>query len=175
MADIDVGAAAENRISYWGNDTVVAKENPANATGVIDYIAIYSTWAMKGVEVASLVHEGSNVLSTNGVSGALGDQAGSGLNEYSAPTDFSAFDINENEYIGYYCTTPGIDRVGEGEGVWYAYLEDRIPAKSITFTWSGSNTISLYAEGTVAAPPVVAKKEDWGLLPVFGYLWPLFE
>jgi len=149
---IDVGASCSDRGNYWSNYTAIGDENPANATGTIDYICTWIAGATNNFEVASFVHEGSNVLSTNGVSGNLG-ALGSGQHEFNAPGDFTAFNIFFGEHIGFYHGTPagiGVEKDFSGVGGYWYTASDQIPCSSATFSYSSSRTQSLYATGTEA-------------------------
>lgn len=146
---IDVGSPAIDRAEYIGSGyTIVLKDNPANATGVIDHIEIYMDYGdNKVIEVASFYVVSGNNLSTRDSSGAL--TVNPGLNTFNAPGDFTAFDINEGDYIGiqipegayidYYWTG--------GAGRWY-YYGDAIPCTNTTFLVDADYIFSLYATGT---------------------------
>lgn len=148
---IDVGPACNvYTANYPQAITRIVKDNPANATGTIDYICIYCGGvAMENVEVASFADEGSNVLSTNGVSGNLGTLLTDQQNIFNAPGDFTAFNINSDEYIGcYHSSSSGAIRGDQsGAGLWYK-TGDQIPASSVTFTWAANYRVSIYATGT---------------------------
>lgn len=145
---IDVGAACIDR----GSDvsltyTIVSLDNPANANGTIDYVCAWFKDDPAGVEVASFVDEGSNFLSTNEAT-ALPDR-GIGQQEYNAPGDFTAFNINAGEYIGIHAASGRIERDLAGSGYWYK-TGDYIPASSERFTFQIGRIQSLYATGTEA-------------------------
>jgi len=146
---IAVGSTCESRDAGRGNSyTIVEINNPANATGTIDYICISSDNTMAGIEVASFAASGNN-LTTNG-NVALADQSGAGVTEYNAPGDFTAFDINIGEYIGIWWTAGGLDETTtSGAGFWYKEY-DYIPCTSEAFSVYGGRDHSLYATGTVA-------------------------
>lgn len=147
---IDVGAPCIDRSSGLGDYTLVGIDNPANASGTIDYICIYALSTMSSIEVASFIDEGSNVLSTNGVVALVNSSVGE--NTYNAPGDFTAFNISAGEYIGIkYIGSIEVATSGGG-GVWYK-AGDNIPASSVTFSWIANYIFSLYATGTEAAPP----------------------
>jgi hypothetical protein len=158
-ADIDVGSAAIDRASSadTANYTTVAAENPANASGTINHIEIYMNSAGAGatIDVASFYVVSGNNLSTRGSSGNLTVVVG--LNTFNAPGDFTAFDINVGDYIGFYSSSTGLPRIEQditGSGKWYK-PGDYIPCTDTVFTWLADRTISLYAEGSTGAPPAV--------------------
>lgn len=155
-ADIVVGSAAIDRSSSSGyNTTCIATENPANASGVIDHIEIYMSTIVGGIiDVAAFEQVGANIFTSRGSSGNL--TAAVGLNTFDAPGDFTAFDINAGDYIGVYImSSESIDRANTGSGYW-TNGGDEIPCTDLTFTFTASRTISLYAEGSTGeAPPEV--------------------
>jgi hypothetical protein len=145
---IDVGAACIDRSSFYATIwTIVGAENPANANGTIDYVCMWFYADPSNFEVASFVDEGSNVLSTNGTI-ALPDR-GVGQQEYNAPGDFTAFNINSGEHIGFRMSAGSFERDLSGSGYWGG-AGDLIPCSSVSFTWYANRTISLYATGTEA-------------------------
>ena len=148
MAYVDVGAAAINRAGSTGSgSTVVSKDNPANETGLICYIAIYCpTNPAEGIKVAAFSAVG-NDMTTRGWT-ALGN-ANVGLTEYNAPEDFVAFEIEEGDYIGIYMdSSTYIDfNQTSGPGIWLKISSDQIPCVSEEFISGSNSTLSLYAEG----------------------------
>ena len=146
---INVGPACINRGGALAlNITYVTKDNPANETGVINYICLWAATVMSGIEVASFSAVG-NDLTTNGHV-ALANAA-VGKNEYNAPGDFAAFNINVDEYIGIYYTggTIDVDWAG-GVGVW-DLAGDQIPCVGATFALTAGRIISLHGTGTTGA------------------------
>lgn len=154
-ADIDVGAAASDRGS--SSDTLgyttIATENPANASGTINHIEIFMNTATAAViDVAAFEHLGSNYFTSRGSSGNLNVVAG--LNTFNAPTDFTAFDIEAGDYIGFYGsgTANRIEQDTSGDGKWTNFA-DNIPCTNQLFSVVASRTISLYAEGSIGGAP----------------------
>jgi len=144
---IDAGASAVDRaVSVGKGDTVVSKENPANADGKINYIAIYcpADAACDGIQVASFSASGNDLTTRAYVTL---DDADPGLNEYTAPEDFAEFEIHAGDYIGIYipASTMDADETG-GSGIW-GKNGDYVPCSSETFTSIDNWTISLYATG----------------------------
>lgn len=159
QAAIDVGSACADGAGSKSLDaTVVDNNNAANATGTIDSVCIFANADIDELEFASFVHEGGNVLSTNG------DTNGSNLTctvaespkTFTAPGDFSAFAVDIGDFIGCHggVTPPTgrieVDTTGGG-GYWYVNTSDEIPCSSVTFTLLGSRRLALYATGTEAA------------------------
>lgn len=146
-ADIIVGSPALERpvslgINTW---TYVDRNRAANATGIIDTVGIFLAIAeATNLDVATFIHEGSNVLSTRDVESLGPIDAGS-------EQTFSGLDLSvqTGDYIG-----------GKGEvnatierspyGLLWGLFGDYIPCDSETFS-ATEHTISLYGTGEVAA------------------------
>ena len=146
---IDVGPACINRDNVTVNAlrTYVAEENPANANGTIDAVCIYPGFGgMEGVEVAAFAEDGSDNLTTNGAA-SFGNISNRPTN-FSAPGDFTAFNIATGEYIGIKYTGGQLERVSDGAaGYWFA-AADYIPCTAQAFSYATPRTISLYCTGT---------------------------
>jgi len=154
---ITVGNACEDRTGATvpGDQTYIDKNTTADGTGSIDYICLYINAAATGVEVASFVNENLHVFSTNGTA-TLGDM-GVGLQEFNAPGDFTAFPINEGEYIGFHHASGKVDATGTGgSGIWYK-AGDSIPCESVTFDSYPGWILSIYATGTETGGPTVVQ------------------
>lgn len=153
---IDVGCAEViNRDSTDGAGySTVLEENPANATGTIDHIEIYIGSA-GDIEIASFYKTNGNIFSTRGYTGALTCVVG--FNEFDAPEDFTAFDINEGDYIGGYWVSATVDRDSTGSfGKWTSW-GDKVPCTDWTGTYYTPRTVSLYATGSTGEAPPTAK------------------
>ncbi len=147
-ADIDVGAAALVRTTFFsGTLTMISVENPANATGTIDHIEVYTVSA-GNIEIATFDNETGTVFSTRGDSGVL--SAGGNFDEWDAPGQFSAFNVDTGDYLGHHGNLK-TRRNTFGDGMWFTSSDD-IPANSVSFTLFNNTTLSCFAEGTVAAP-----------------------
>ena len=142
---IDVGTEAIDRPDKMDVPTFVVKDNPANATGIITQVLIYSRgeFALEDLEVASFSASGDDLTTRESVS--LASQP-VGLNTYNAPADFSPFEIRVGDYIGIYFTLGQIECTDSGAGVWQI-IGDAIPCTSEAATPIANRTISLYATG----------------------------
>lgn len=155
---IDVGSACSARANYLGGQTtVIDRNNPANATGTIDSVCVYAysdPQQLNSPEFASFIDEGSNTFSTRG-NVSVADQT-SNPQTYTAPGDFTVFDINNGDYIGLTFVS-GIIEVteGSGDGFWTTIVSDNIPASSVTFAFTDLREISIYATGTESGVGVV--------------------
>ena len=141
---IDLGSSCIDRLSGTsGPITVVDKNNSANATGLIFSVCIFSSSTMTNIEVAAFTASGDDLTTRGYVS--LANQGGAGLTTYTAPTDFSPFEIRSGDYIG--ISFEGTLRMAlSGAGVW-DLAGDNIPCTSEAFTSKVDRTISLYATG----------------------------
>lgn len=154
---IDVGAACIDRAGSAGSgSTNLEGSNPANATGTIDSVCVYAATDMSGIEFASFADEGSNSLSTNG------DTNGSNLSATVAASpktftaagcDFTAFAINTGEYIGAYWSGGNLEKANAGVGKWDV-AGDQVPCSSVTFSWTATRVLSIYATGAEVGAPV---------------------
>ena len=146
---IDAGNLAIDRLRSIGPGyTFIDGENPANATGLIFEVSIYSDVALEGIEVASFIQwqPGVNDYTTR-ANVSLANQGGAGLTTYTAPTDFIPFEVRSGDYIGIYYTAGELDHEFGGEaGHWYKE-DDHIPCTTETFTFFAGVKMSLYATG----------------------------
>lgn len=143
---IDVGSPAIDRPSSSLTRTLVDRNNLANATGIITEINLYSKSALEGIQVASFFLVSGTTLSTRGYA-SLANQGGTGLKTYTAPTDFTPFEIRASDYIGIYFTAGQIDYgSGVGFGIYYK-LGDQIPCTSEEFILESERMLSLNATG----------------------------
>lgn len=150
MAVIDVGAAVIDRGSYSAvTATRIEGSNAANDTGTIAKVEMwFKLPAGENVEVATFIHEGSNVFSTRD-SEAIGDVPVGSKQTFTGLD----MDVATGDYIGIYGTAGYIERDSSGGvGYWYT-AGDQISCTSVTFTWSADNIMSLYGEGETEAPP----------------------
>lgn len=146
---IDMGASCITRVDvHDSGKTLVAKENPANATGLITSVCVYSTITkLSGIEVATFSASGDDLTTRQNV--ALADQPGVGQTIYEAPADFMPFEVKVGDYIGIYFTSGKIYMSTSGfAGVW-SKTGDYIPCTSETFNAGDLENcgISLYATG----------------------------
>ena len=108
--DIDIGDAAINRGSYANyGDTIIIKNNPANASGKIISIEIWANSNLSNVEVATFYVVSGNNLSTRDTHTIGSVTAGS-------KQTFSGLDITgeAGDYLGAYWTYGRLDAVSGG-------------------------------------------------------------
>lgn len=152
MADIDVGATASDRgENFLYGYTIIVLDNPANATGKINHIEIFAHLDMTGVVVGSFYLVSGVTYKCRG-SASIPNVTGGSKTTLTAPTDFTAFDIEVGDYIGCYFTFGNMERDAAGyAGLYYASGKHIDPDDSTTYTLSEGHTISLYGEGAAVA------------------------
>jgi len=145
MALIDVGpGCGDGASSFAGGSTYITQLNPSNDAGVIDYICIWAAGVVTGVEVASFYNVGGNDYTTRG-NVSLANLA-VGLNEFSAPGDFAAFNIATGDFIGLYWTDGNVD----ADSLVSSHLKlagDNIPCTAATFAAGSRWNPKIYATG----------------------------
>ena len=146
---IDVGIAGAMNSRWGGGNTLVAKSNPANNTGLITSCTLWANGTCENVEIAAFTADG-NSMTTRGYA-SLPNLA-SGANLFNAADgDFTPLEIRAGDYIGAYCTASmglGIDGQINEDGIWRS-LGDQIPCSGRTFDVVVPNTpsASIYATG----------------------------
>lgn len=145
MADIEVGNEAILR-QYARTDahTRVDRENPANGTGIITNIEIYTHHLTYDVEVATFYVESGNYLSTRD-----NETIGNIPQGYSSHK--VSLEVNEGDYIGFYFASGSVsyDWTAEHPGVWYK-VDDYIPCENQLFTSAAAEIYSIFGISAVA-------------------------
>jgi len=144
---IDVGLQNDGITNQSvGNTTLISKYNPANATGKITSVEIWSVAGAdaKGVEIAIFyLVSGTNFSTRSTVS--VGDLV-AGLNTFVVDLD-----VEEGDYIGIYGTAGAIRvrNLTPTGANWWSIAGDYIPCSDVTFTLSPNTTwgLSLYGTG----------------------------
>jgi hypothetical protein len=141
---IDVGTAAIDRPSLApGSYTWLVKENPANASGVIDTVQFRIATSGTGtVTVGTFTYAGSSgKYSTNDY-----EDLGTFGEGYSSVTGLN-IDVLADDLLGSY-TVHSFDRTDSGGyGVFYK-TGNYVGQDNITYSTSSGRTLSLYATGT---------------------------
>ena len=142
MGLIDAGSPAVDRAVSGGASTRVVKNNPANASGDIMSVEMWSHSNLSDVEVATFYVVSGNNLSTR-------DSHAIGSVTSGSKQTFSGLDVTveANDYIGMYWSGGEIDADTTGYvGYWWA-SGDKIPCSNQAFTFYSGRTISLYGTG----------------------------
>jgi len=147
--DIDIGSPAIDRPYYFGNSiTLVNKNNPADATGKITTVEIWSYTDLANVEVATFYVVSGNNLSTH-------DTEYIGNVTKGAKRTFSVdLDVQTGDYLGIYLVAGDyIEKDSTGyPGVWHK-AGDQIPCTNTTYSFQTDSTISLYGTGATVGWP----------------------
>jgi hypothetical protein len=144
--EIDIGDDCINRPSSWGINyhTLVAKANPANDNGIIDYCEIWLTTSSSPDIWVGTFSASGNVLTCRD-SESIGSQP-------TGKSTVSGLDIDvaSGDYFGSFAKSglATVDATETGEtGVWYYSGECIDPSDSQTFTSLDGWSTSLYGTG----------------------------
>ncbi|GAI31407.1 unnamed protein product, partial [marine sediment metagenome] len=142
LPPFDIGAEALVRTdSLTAAYTLVAKENPASASGKIHTIEIWARLPLEACEVATFfVVSGSN-LSTRDTA-LIGDVPAGSKKTFTVDLD-----VRVGDYIGVHCIsgTIAVDTSG-GAGIWH-WNADYIPCTNKFFNQIAGYVMSLYGIG----------------------------
>ena len=141
---IDIGAAAEDRVSGHGSgDTVIAMDNPANASGSITQVEIWASANLTGCKVGTFYGAGESYtcrdFATIGNVTSGSKQTFSGL----------SIDVESGDFIGTYYATGIIEAVLIGFSGVYTKVGDQTEAGTQTYSSAAGRAISLYGTGHV--------------------------
>ena len=141
---IDIGADAIDRTSQsWFGFTLIAKDNPANASGTITSIEIWANTDITGLIVGTFYKTNGDTLKCRDSEAIAGT-----ITAGSKVTKAVSIAVVEGDYIGCYFTGGSIDRstVGFG-GIWLVSGEYIDPDDEIEYTFYDDDTISLHGTG----------------------------
>ena len=149
---IDIGAAAIDRGSdLAGSYTMVAAENPANASGTIDTVEVWLNAQCTSFDVAMFEQVSANTFTTRDTENEGTVAAGS---KQTLITDLT---VVTGDFIGWYGNGTGsIERDLVGTGYWVE-VADYIPCTNQVITFYATRTISLYGTGTEAGGAALEK------------------
>jgi len=147
---IDVGSSPIDRATYWGNNyTIILKENPANDSGKITQVEIFTNGV--ATVIAALFEKVNGDTFTARDSESLG----------SCPAGYSShvtdLDVVAGDYIGFYILGSGMKRDDFGDGMWYL-TGDHTSCVSQVFSSGSNRTFSTYGTGNGNG----AVKPNWG-------------
>ncbi|MBA7582563.1 hypothetical protein ES708_24494 [subsurface metagenome] len=145
---IDVGADAIDRASYVATRyTIIDKNNPANASGILHTVKVYAFIDLNGLRVGTFYLTNINKLKCR-------DSVLIGYVENKGVRTFTGLSIavEAGDYIGCFYTSGNIERDIEGfVGIWGKYNEYIDPGDEATYTFYAGDAISLYGIGEPAA------------------------
>ncbi|MBA7585748.1 hypothetical protein ES708_27737 [subsurface metagenome] len=178
MATIDIGVPAENYTSSWCDGTLINKSNPANASGKITNVQIYTKAIMPTVYVATFYRPDPsgfpNNLTTRDTE-YISDSIAVGYHAFDVDLDVEAGD-----YIGIMFQNGDIEKkIGGEQGVWYINHADWLPCDNKTFYLQAGNALAIYGTGTI--PDGLVNGYFMNSVPteqreeVFGYFMKLVE
>lgn len=142
-AAISIGNAAIDRPGYTGsNTTLVERMNPANATGKITSVEVYTYEDCANAQVGIFyVASGLDNLSTR-------DWEYIGTITAGAKRTFTVnLDVEEGDFIGIYIDGKLEVTLSGIPGIWLKG-GDNVPCDDVPFTTVDNRTISLYGTGT---------------------------
>ena len=142
---IDIGSEAIDRPSGLACDyTYVDKNNPANATGLLDTLKVYCAEWIYLLIVATYYLTGENKLKCRD-SQYIGDVTSGSVQTFTG----LSVNVQEGDYIGCYLELAGvIEADTEGfAGVWSFPGDCTLPGKEETFSFLEGHAISLYGTG----------------------------
>lgn len=147
---IDIGSGAIARPGGLTTYTAVAKENPANETGKITSVEIWSLDELTNVVVATFfVVSGDNLTTRDNV--AIGTvQPGE---KRTFPVNL---DVESGDYLGIYFVGSIEAHTAGGTGIWYK-AGNNIPCENLGFGSIADYEISIYGTGTTE---VAVKKKN---------------
>jgi len=146
---IDIGPGAINRANTWAyGKTTLVVDNPANATGTIDTIEIWSTGAS---DIANCVV--GTFYFVSGTDYKCRDSEAIGTVVKGSKQTFSglSIDVETSDLLGNYYTWGDMEWDFSGAGGAYWYTGEAIdPADQATYTLYSDDTMSIYGTGTEA-------------------------
>ncbi len=154
---IDIGAEAIDREqNHAGGWTLIAVDNPANASGTIDTVKIWSLTNLTGVMVGTFyLVSGTNYKCRDSVS--IGNITG------GSEQIITGLSINVviGDHIGVYWYTGAelLEADENGNGLYRAGGDYINPGDEATYALASNRTPSLYGTGGEAPPPV--GKRGW--------------
>jgi len=144
---IDVGAPATDRASDLGTGyTWVLKDNPANASGIINTVEIWAETEMTGCKVATFYRPDpggfpDNLTARDVVT--LGNVTAGSKQTFSS----LSLDVEADDYIGLVFSTGAIERDSAGGlGVWHL-AGDQTACENEEFDPRSGRIASLYGTG----------------------------
>ena len=141
-----IGEEAINRSSIvTEGTTVINKGNPAQASGTVKLIAIWASYSIRGVEVATFYEVSTGRYSTRDTQSISGTVYAGSRREYAVNLN-----VQKGDLIGIHFTSGHIEKAYSGySGLWIKN-GDYIPCTNMSFSFQSGSCISL--EGVVVSP-----------------------
>jgi len=149
--DFTVGSPAIDRpTSTAYGRTLVDKNNPANASGVLHTIQIYAAATMTGLRVGTFYTTNSNTLKCRD-SVLIGDVTAGVTRTFSG----LSLTVEAGDYIGCYFATGFIEESASGyAGAWRVDGEYIDPNDEAVYAFKDGDAISLYGYGDLPPPDI---------------------
>jgi len=148
---IDVGNPAINcPDSRSQNYTIIIKDNPANATGTITTVKIWSDTNLAGCEVGTFEQVSALHFTCRDYE-TVNNGSGAGVVTSGSEQTFTVdLDVEAGDYIGMYWTSGDMeyDR-STGDGYWYL-AGDQVPCTDATYVLSTPRLVSIGGTGATA-------------------------
>lgn len=154
---IDIGAEATDRgYAYSAGRTVIAKDNPANASGTITSVEIWANTDMTNCRVGTFYTTNGDRLKCRD-SATIGAVTAGSKQTFTEDSGGSplAITVETGDYIGFYETPGKIEwDIAGFLGMWYVVSEFIDPGDETDYSLAAGDTISLKGTGEEEAPPV---------------------
>ena len=153
---IDIGAACIDRSSTFTFPvTLIGKDTPANASGIITTVEIWSItfYDLVNCIVGTFYTTNGNTLKCRD-SATIGAVVGGAKRTFTQDSGSNplAITVVESDYIGIYATAGRIERHASGyAGLWYIAAEHIDPGDEATYSFAVGDAISLHGIGEEAA------------------------
>jgi len=142
---IDIGPEAIDRgfSTGYGGWTVIMAENPANATGIITTVEIWSDTDLAGVRVGTFFTTNGNTLKCR-ASAVIGNVTSGAKRTFPG----LSIAVVTGDYIGMFYDTGNVERDASGSGFWRINAEHIDPNDEAVYAFIDDQTISLKGIGS---------------------------
>lgn len=141
---IDIGSTAIDRLYYENyNNTLISKNNPANASGKITKIEVYFNLTVYNWKIAIFQEVSANRFTTRSYAVMPSGPHDPGWHTFDVDLN-----VQEGDYIGFYLTNGQIDSDYSGLGIWAVWGADKIPCVDQEFSFYDTYKDSLYGTGS---------------------------
>ncbi|MBA7536034.1 hypothetical protein ES705_28296 [subsurface metagenome] len=136
----------------WTDGTLINKSNPANASGKITNVRIYTGNAMSTVYVGIFYRPDPSGFPNNLTSRDseyISDSIAAGYHAFNVDLT-----VETGDFLGIMFQNGDIEKkIGDEQGVWYINHADWLPCTDKTFSFQADNALALYGIGTITEPP----------------------
>lgn len=141
---IDIGSQAINR-QYYENysNTIIDKNNPANASGKITKIEVHFAQTVYNWKVAIFQEVSANRFTTRSYAVMPSGPHDPGWHTFDVDLE-----VQEGDFIGFYLTNGQLDADYTGIGYWASWGANRIPCIDVLFDSLTDRAESIYGTGS---------------------------